>query len=160
MRKASCEFKADRHIQPQRKNIGSRKSEQHPYRPHSKTSSVQSEVGGAHQELVSTATNEHARTDQQPSQQSSSARNEPSSNYKDINKNTHSKHLILGWVLCLILQGTACCQWFNDLLTLSPALKMSYDVVGESLPLCFDSPDVILCGWLGSKHHQTNFHFA
>ena len=34
---------------------------------------------GAHQESVSTATNEHARIDHQPSQQSSSPRNEPSS---------------------------------------------------------------------------------
>ena len=42
-------------------------------------SSAQSAVGGAHQESVSTATNEHARIDHQPSQQSSSARNEPSS---------------------------------------------------------------------------------
>ncbi len=68
-----------RGIKPQRKNAGGRKSEQHPYHPHPKPSSVQSAVGGAHQESVSTATNEHARIDHQPSQQSSSARNEPSS---------------------------------------------------------------------------------
>ena len=85
-----------RGIKPQRKNTEGRKKEQHSYHPHPKPLSVQSEVVGAHQELVSTATNEHARTDQQPSQQSSSARNEPSSNYKDINKNAHSEHLILG----------------------------------------------------------------
>ena len=52
-----------RGIKPQRKNAVGRKSEQHPYHPHSKPSSVQSAVGGAHQELVSTATNEHARID-------------------------------------------------------------------------------------------------
>ena len=68
-----------RGIKLQRKNAGGRKSEQHPYHPHPKPSSVQSAVGGAHQEAVSTATNEHAIIDHQPSQQSSSARNEPSS---------------------------------------------------------------------------------
>ena len=52
-----------RGIKPQRKNAGGRKSKQHPYHPHPKPSSVQSAVGGAHQELVSTATNEHARID-------------------------------------------------------------------------------------------------
>ena len=50
-----------RGIKPQRKNAGGRKSEQHPYHPHPKPSSVQSAVGGAHQESVSTATNEHLR---------------------------------------------------------------------------------------------------
>ena len=53
--------------------------QQHPYHPHPKPSSVQSAAGGAHQESVSTDTNEHARIDHQPSQQSSSARNESSS---------------------------------------------------------------------------------
>ena len=62
-----------------------RKSEQHPYHPHSKPSSVQSAVGGAHQESVSTATNKHARTDHQPSQRSSSAKNEPSSSLQSKN---------------------------------------------------------------------------
>ena len=38
-------------------------------------------VGGAHQESVSTATNEHAGNDHQPSQQSSSARNESSHHF-------------------------------------------------------------------------------
>ena len=76
MRKASCEFEAD--IKPQKKKAGGRKSEQHLYHPHPKPTSVQSAVGGAHQESVPTATNEHARIDHQPSQQSSSARNEPS----------------------------------------------------------------------------------
>ena len=42
---------------PQRKNAGGRMSKQHPYHPHPKPSSVQSVVGGAHQESVSTATN-------------------------------------------------------------------------------------------------------
>ena len=63
---------------PQRKNAGGRMSKQHPYHPHPKPSSVQSVVGSAHQESVSTATKEHAKFDHQPSQQSSSARNEPS----------------------------------------------------------------------------------
>ena len=68
-----------RGIKLQRKNAGGRKSEQHPYHPHSKPSSVQNAIGAAHQESVSTATSEHARTDHQSSQQSWSARNEPSS---------------------------------------------------------------------------------
>ena len=64
-----------RGIKPQRKNTGGRKSEQHPYHPLPKPSSVQSAIGGAHQESVSTATKKQARIDHQPS----SARNEPSS---------------------------------------------------------------------------------
>ena len=50
-------------------------SEQHPYHPHPKPLSVQSVVGGVHQESVSTATNDHARMDHKPFLQSSSARN-------------------------------------------------------------------------------------
>ena len=67
-----------RGIKPQRKNAGGRKSDQNPFHPYLKPSSAQSAVGSAHQESVSTATKERARTDHQPSQQSSSARNEPS----------------------------------------------------------------------------------
>ena len=55
-----------------------RRSEQHPYHPQPKPSSVQSAVGSAHQELHLTATNEHARTVHQPSPNPSSARNQPS----------------------------------------------------------------------------------
>ena len=77
VRKASCELEAERHRAAKEKRRR-QKSEQHPYRPHPKPSSVQSAVGCAHQESVSTATNEHARIDHQPSKQSSSARNEPS----------------------------------------------------------------------------------
>ena len=51
---------------------------QHPYHPHPKPSSVQSGVGFAHQESVSTATSERASIDHQPSQKSSSVKNEPS----------------------------------------------------------------------------------
>ena len=76
VRKASCEFEAERHTAAKEKR---RKSEQHPYHPHPKPSSVQSALGGAHQELVSTATNEHARIEYKPSQQFLSTRNEPSS---------------------------------------------------------------------------------
>ena len=47
----------------QRKNAGDRESEQHPYYPQAKPSSVQSVVGVAHQDSVSTATNECARID-------------------------------------------------------------------------------------------------
>ena len=65
-------------MKPQSKNAGGRKSEQHPNHPQPKPSSVQSAVGCAHQESDSTATNERARIDHQPSQKSSSARNEPS----------------------------------------------------------------------------------
>ena len=53
VRKASCEFKAERH----------KAAKEHPYHPHPKPSSVQSAVGDAHQESVSTATSEHARID-------------------------------------------------------------------------------------------------
>ena len=62
----------------QRKDAGDRKSEQHPNHPQPKPSSVQSAVGYAHQESVSTAINQRAGIDHQPSQKSSSARNEPS----------------------------------------------------------------------------------
>ena len=44
-------------MKPQRKSAGG--GEQHPYHPHPKPSSVQSAVGDAHQESVSTATSEH-----------------------------------------------------------------------------------------------------
>ena len=60
-------------MKPQRKNAEGRQSEQKLYHPHHKPSSVQSAVGGAHQESVSKATNEHARIDHQPSKQSSSS---------------------------------------------------------------------------------------
>ena len=60
-------------MKPQRRNPGDvRKSEQHPNHPNPKPSSVQSAVGDAHQELVSTATNDYARIERQPSQDSSS----------------------------------------------------------------------------------------
>ena len=72
-----------RGMKPQRKNAGGRKSEQHLYHSHPKPSSVQSAVECAHQESVSTATNERARFDHQPSQQSSSARNEPSLSHEE-----------------------------------------------------------------------------
>ena len=62
----------------EKQQLEGRKSEQHPYHPHPKLLSGQSAEGGAHQELVSTATIEHARIDHQPSQQAPSARNEPS----------------------------------------------------------------------------------
>ena len=54
-----------RGVKPQRKNAGGRQSEQHPYHPHPKRSSVQSAVGDGHRESVSTATNEHAKIDHQ-----------------------------------------------------------------------------------------------
>ena len=66
-------------MKPQRKNSRGRKSKQQPYHPHPKPSFVQSAVGSVHQESVSASTNEYARINHQPSQQSSSARNEPSS---------------------------------------------------------------------------------
>ena len=66
-----------RGMKPQKEKRRRIKSEQHPYHPHPKPSAVQSVVWCAHQESVSTATNERARIDHQPSQQSSSARNEP-----------------------------------------------------------------------------------
>ena len=54
-------------MKPQRKDAGGRKSVQRPYHPHPKPSPVQSAVRSAHQNLDSTATNEHARTDHLPS---------------------------------------------------------------------------------------------
>ena len=51
--------------------------EQHPNHPQPKSLSFQSAVGCGHQESVSTATNEHARIDCQPSPKSLSARNHP-----------------------------------------------------------------------------------
>ena len=54
-------------MKPQRRYAGGRKNKQHSYHPHPKPSPVQSAVGGAHQESVSTATSEHARIDRQPS---------------------------------------------------------------------------------------------
>ena len=71
-----------RGIKPQRRNAEGKKSEQHPYHPQPKPSSAQSAVGDAHQKSVSTPTIEHTKIDHQPSQQSSSARNDPSSNIK------------------------------------------------------------------------------
>ena len=73
VRKASCESEAESHKAAKEKRRR-QKSEQHPYHPQPKPLSVQSAVGCVHQELVSTATNEYARIDHQPSQ-----RNEPSS---------------------------------------------------------------------------------
>ena len=66
VRKANCKFEAETHVAA-KKNAGDRKSEQHPYHPQPKPSTVQSAVGCAHQESVSTATNERARIDHQPS---------------------------------------------------------------------------------------------
>ena len=66
-------------MKPQRKDARGRKSKQHPNHPRPKLSSVQSAVGSTHQDSDSTATNERAKTDHQPSQKSSSARNRPQS---------------------------------------------------------------------------------
>ena len=77
MRKASCEFEAERHKAAKEKTQGA-ETASIPSPLHPKPSSVQSVEGDAHQESVSTATNEHARIDHQPSQQSSFANNEPS----------------------------------------------------------------------------------
>ena len=77
VRKASCEFEAERHKAAKEKCR--RQKEQAASLPSSSQTFVKSTVGGAHQESVSTDTNEHARIDHQPSPQSSSARNKPSS---------------------------------------------------------------------------------
>ena len=92
--KASCEFR-QRGIKLQGKNTTGRKSEHHPYHPHPKPSSVQSAVGVARQKSVSTATNECARIDHQSSQQSSSARNEPSSSSYSASLASFSEVLVL-----------------------------------------------------------------
>ena len=76
-------------MKQQRKDAGSRKSEQHPNHPEPKPSSVQSVVGSALQESDTTATNKRARTDLQPSQKSLSVRNQPSSS-------THTNVVYLG----------------------------------------------------------------
>ena len=49
-------------MKPQNKDSGGRKSEQHPNHPQRKPSSVQSAAECEHQEADSTATNEHARS--------------------------------------------------------------------------------------------------
>ena len=66
MKKASGKFEAERHKAAKKK----RKRQKEPaasLQSHPKLSSVQSAVGGAHQESVSIATNEHERIDHQPS---------------------------------------------------------------------------------------------
>ena len=78
VRKENRKFETEG-MKPRRKDVEGRKSEQHPSHIQSKPSPVQSAVGCAHQEPDSTAANEHARTDHQPFQTSSSARNQPSS---------------------------------------------------------------------------------
>ena len=79
VRKASCEFESER--QEAAKEKRRRQKERAASLPSSSQTkhSGQSVVGNVHQKSVSTATNECARTDHQPFQQSSSARNEPSS---------------------------------------------------------------------------------
>ena len=77
VRKARCEFKAKRHKAVKEK-CRRQKERAASLHPHPKHSSVQSVAGCVHQESVSTATNKHAKIDHQPSQQSLSARNEPS----------------------------------------------------------------------------------
>ena len=64
-RKASRKFKAQR--QPQRKEAGGRKSEQHPNHPQLKPSFVQRAVGSVYHASDSTAISEHETTDHQPS---------------------------------------------------------------------------------------------
>ena len=59
-------------------------SERHLNHPQPKPSSVQNAAGSTHQESDSTATNEQARTDHQPSLKSSSARNHLSSSSRDF----------------------------------------------------------------------------
>ena len=66
VRKANLSSR-QRGMKPQRKDAGGRESEQHPNDRQPKPSSVQSAGGSAHQESDSTATNEHAGTDHQPS---------------------------------------------------------------------------------------------
>ena len=56
-----------------------RKSEERPNHPTPKPSSVRSVVGCTHEELDSTATNEHADIDHQLSPKSLSVKNEPTS---------------------------------------------------------------------------------
>ena len=79
VRKASCAFETERHKAAKEKR--KRQKERAAFLPSSSQTFVcpKCGMGGVHQESVSTATNKHARIDHQPSQQSSSARNEPSS---------------------------------------------------------------------------------
>ena len=77
VRKASCKFEAERHkAEKERRRRQTERATT--YYPQSKPSSVQSAVGCAHHESISTASIEHARTDYQPSQKCSSPRNQPS----------------------------------------------------------------------------------
>ena len=64
VRKASCQFEAER-FKAAKEKRRRQKERAASYHPHSKPSSVQNAVGGAHEEPVSTATNERARIDHQ-----------------------------------------------------------------------------------------------
>ena len=66
------------------KKAGGGKREQHPSHPRPKPSSVQSAVGCARQGSDPIATKKHVRTDHQPSQKSSYARNQPSHYQTDV----------------------------------------------------------------------------
>ena len=77
-RKASFKFEAERHGAAKDKRRR-QKERAASLSPQPKLSSVQSAVGCTHQVSVSTATNERAGIGHQPSEKSSSARNEPSS---------------------------------------------------------------------------------
>ena len=83
MRKASHKFEAEKEEATAMVKCRRQKKQHNPYHPQPKPSSVQSTVGCAHQELDSTATSEHVRTDHQPSQKSPPARNQPSGNAQE-----------------------------------------------------------------------------
>ena len=76
VRKASCKFEAERHEAAKEKRR--RQKERAASLSSSSQTFISSALGAAHQESVSTTTNERARLDHQPSQQSSSGRIEPS----------------------------------------------------------------------------------
>ena len=57
-------------MKPKRTDAGGRKSEQYPYHPHPKRSSVPSAVGGAHQELSLEPPTSVQNIDNQPSPKS------------------------------------------------------------------------------------------
>ena len=91
-RKASCEFEAATWSHKEKRR---RQKEQAASWSSSTYSSVESAVGVARQKSVSTATNECARIDHQSSQQSSSARNEPSSSSYSASLASFSEVLVL-----------------------------------------------------------------
>ena len=77
-------MKPEKEKRRRQKTNNKQTNKQHPNHPQPKPPYVQSAVGCGHQESESTAAKERAETDHQPSQKSSSSRNEPSSSDESV----------------------------------------------------------------------------